>query len=90
MTTYLTMEAAALDIVTALIMFVYQMVLAIVWLLFHTVRLVLSAALENAGIIIKLVGIVAVTFVAVTNPALTIGLLIVAAYAKYGRKLHRI
>ena len=82
MTTTFTWEAAALDIVTAPIILIVQAVAGIIWLIAQCLRFVLSAAQENWQPIVKLTLIVAVTFVAVTNPHITIGVILIAAYAK--------
>ncbi len=77
-----TMEAAALDIVTAPIILIVQAVAGIIWIIAQCLRFVLRAAQENWQPIVKLFGVVAVTYILVTNPALTIGVILIAAYAK--------
>ena len=84
-------EDSAIDqLLSALIVGTLQLIDGALWVFVTVLRFLAGAIAENRRPLLVLAGLIAAAFVLATQPQIAIAVACIAAYAKYGKKLHRV
>lgn len=84
-------EDSAIDqLLSALIVGPLQLLEGALWVFVTVLKFLAAAAIRNRRPLLVLAGLAAAAFVLATQPQITIAVACIAAYAKYGKKLHRV